>query len=282
MKPDQETASIYAYDDFRKFLKDAYVAMKKSDAACSARSFAAAAGFTNPGFLNDVIKGRRTLSKEARRKCAAIFRLSESETEYFDTLVEYGQAKKETKRQEWYKKILSRRNRSAFTKINPALSKYYQNFLYPLIYNALMACDFRGDCEMLSDFLYPPVPAAQVQSTIDDLCAWGLVIRQPSGRYTVTQRFVEPPATLMEQVRQLNRDWILHAAEALMRLPGDKRHMSTMVLSVTPEACKTIGQKIEQFRQEIWDIVKQDGSEPSCVMQLNLQYFPRSKAKERP
>jgi uncharacterized protein (TIGR02147 family) len=281
MTPDQEKISIYAYDDFRVFLKDRYEAMKKSDPGCSARNFAAAAGFSNPGFLNDVIKGRRTLSKEARRKCAAVFHLSDSETEYFDVLVEYGQAKKTLQRQELYKKVLARRNRSAFTKLNPALSKYYQDFRYPLIYNALMACDFRGDYEMLSNFIYPPVPAGQLKGYIDDLCAWGLVIRQPSGRYTVTQRFIEPPATLMEQLRQLNRDWILHAAEALMKLPGDKRHMSTMLLSVTPEACRTIAQKVEQFRQEIWNIVQEDANEPSCVMQLNMQYFPRSKAKER-
>jgi uncharacterized protein (TIGR02147 family) len=132
---------------------------------------------------------------------------------------------------------------------------------------------------MLSKFIYPTIPASQLKTYIDDLCAWGIVIKQPSGRYTVTHRFFEPPATLMEQVRQLNREWILHAAEALMVLPAEKRHMSTMLLSVTPEACKTIARKVEQFRQEIWNIVQQDADEPSCVMQLNMQYFPRSKTR---
>ena len=200
MNPIHDKTSIYAYDDFRAFLKDRYEALKLSDPTCSARSFAALAGFTNPGFLNDVIKGRRTLSKEARSKCSAVFRLSDSEAEYFEALVEYGQAKKESKRQELFKKILARRNHSAFAKINPALSKYYQDFRYPLIRNALMACDFRGDYEMLSNFIYPTIPAGQLKTYIDNLYAWGLVIKQPSGRYTVTQRFIEPPATLMEQV----------------------------------------------------------------------------------
>jgi uncharacterized protein (TIGR02147 family) len=279
MKTDQEKTSIYAYDNFRTFLKDRHEAMKQANPDCSARGFALAAGFANPGFFNDVVKARRTLSKDARKKLAAVFHLSDSEAEYFDALVEYGQAKKEPRRQELYKKILGRRNRSAFTKINPALSKYYQDYRYSLVYNALMASDFRGDYDALSEFIYPPLPPAMVKACIDDLCSWGLVIRQQSGRYTVTQRFVEPPATLMEQVRQLNREWILHAAEALMKLPADKRHMSTMLLSVTPEACKTIAQKVEQFRQEVWKIVEEDTNEPSCVMQLNMQYFPRSKKK---
>ena len=65
-----------------------------------------------------------------------------------------------------------------------------------------MSCDFRGDFDGLSDFIYPSIPAADIKDRLDDLLTWGLVIRRESGRYTVTQRFVEPPATLMEQVKQ--------------------------------------------------------------------------------
>lgn len=277
-----KAVNIYAYDDFRLYLNDRYEALKQSDPDCSARNFARKAGFSNPGFFNDVIKGRRTLSKDARGKLSAVFGLADSEAEFFDLLVDYGQSKKEQERQESYKKMLSRRNRSAFVKLNPALARYYQDFRYPLIYNALMCLDFRGDFDRLSDFIYPSIPAAEIKELLDDLVEWGLVIRQESGRYTVTQRYVEPPATLMEQVRQLNRQWILHAAEALMKLPSEKRHMSTMLLSATPSACKKIAEKIEQFRQEVWDIVRDEPDDPSCIMQLNLQYFPRSRKKERP
>ena len=283
MKPlaRDEAINIYAYDDFRLFLNDRYEALKRSDPDCSARNFARKAGFSNPGFLNDVIKGRRTLSKEACRKLSAAFSLADYEAEFFDLLVGYGQAKKDALRQELYKKILSRRNRSAFVKLHPALSRYYQDFRYPLIYNALMSCDFRGDFDGLSDFIYPSIPAADIKDRLDDLLTWGLVIRRESGRYTVTQRFVEPPATLMEQVKQLNREWILQAAEALMKLPSEKRHMSTMLLSTTPAACRKIAEKIEQFRQEVWKIVRDEPNDPSCIMQHNLQYFPWSRKKER-
>lgn len=68
MKEKKEKISIYKYDDFRMFLKDKYEEMKQIDPSCSARNFARKAGFTNPGFLNDVIKGRRNLSLEARKK----------------------------------------------------------------------------------------------------------------------------------------------------------------------------------------------------------------------
>jgi len=94
-------------------------------------------------------------------------------------------------------KILSRRNRSAFVKLHPALSRYYQEFSLSLIYNALMSYDFKGDFDGLSDFIYPSIPAADIKDRLDDLLTWGLVHPRESGRYTctVTKRFVEPPAT---------------------------------------------------------------------------------------
>lgn len=278
MKDKKEKIFIYKYDDFRLFIKDKYEEIRQIDPECStARKFAHKAGFTNPGFINDVVKGKRNLSIEARKKLEKIFRLNESEVEFFKLLVEYGRSKKEEEKDKIYKKIVARRNRSAFTKLNPAISKYYQDYRYSLIYNALMSYDFRGDYNALSDFIYPPISPSILREYIEELCSWGMVIKQRSGRYTVTQRFIEPPETLREQIKQLNREWILHAADLLMKLPSDRRHVSTMLLSISPETAKKIAEKIEEFRDEIWRLVQNEPNNPSCIMQLNLQYLPRSK-----
>ncbi len=143
-----------------------------------------------------------------------------------------------------------------------------------------MALDFRGDYDQLSNFLFPPIPAGQLSKCVDDLCEWGLVVRDEHGRYRVTRRFIEPPPTLREHVRRLNREWIIQAADALMRLPPETRHMSTMMISVSATTCRKISGKIDQFRDEVWKLVADDAEDPSCVMQLNLQYFPRSRKRE--
>jgi uncharacterized protein (TIGR02147 family) len=278
----KSAVDIYAYDDFRLFLKDRYEAWRREDPEGSARGFARKAGFSNPGFLNDVIKARRTLSPDSSAKIIAVFGLGEREAEYFDLLVKYSRTSKEAVRQELYRKILFRRNRSGFARLNPAQSRYFQDYRYALVYNALMAIDFRGDYDQLSNFLFPPIPPAQLTRCIADLCEWGLVVRDDHARYRVTQRFIEPPPTLKENVRQLNREWIVQAADALMRLPPETRHMSTMMVSVSASTCKAISRKIEQFREELWQMVADETEEPSCVMQLNLQYFPRSRKRETP
>ena len=102
--------NIYEYDDFRLYLKDRYQEKCANDPTYSYRKFAVEATFTNPGFLNDIIKGRRKLSNEAIEKMIKVFHLSEIEAEFFRLLVAYRQTKDEERQQELYRRILFRRH----------------------------------------------------------------------------------------------------------------------------------------------------------------------------
>jgi uncharacterized protein (TIGR02147 family) len=272
--------NIYSYDDYRLYLKDRYDSIVADDPSLSCRKFAKIAGFSNPGFLNDVIKGRRKLSRHAVEQIISAFKLSLVEGEFFRLIVRYGRLKKDDERQELYKKIILRRNHSSFVRLNPALGKYYQDYRYPLVRTALMAMDFRGDYNALASFIHPPLAPSNLAKYVEDLCAWNLVERKSNGRYVVTEKFIEPSSTLSEQVRQINREWIVQSIDALNKLPTEKRHISTMLLSISVETCKEIASRIEQFRDEIWKMVEKDAHEPSCIMQFNVQYFPRSKKGE--
>lgn len=273
--------NIYEYDDFRLYLKHRYEQRCKEEPSYTYRKFAAQASFSNPGFLGDVIKGRRKLSREAVEKMVRVFDLSEIESDFFRLLVAYRQSKKEQERQELYRKIIFRRNRSNFARLNPIQSRYYQDFRYALIRTALMAIDFSGDYDMLGRFTVPAIPAVRVKKIIRDLCDWGMVRQQTDGRYTVTDLVVEPPETLRDQVKQINREWIIQTIEPLLKLPPEKRHISSMLLSVGPTTRKKIRERIESFREELWELVNEDTEEADSVMLLNIQYVPKSRRTER-
>lgn len=272
--------NIYRYDDFRLFLKDSFQARKELDAEYSYRKFARDAGISNPGYLLDVIVGKRTLSEAAFAKTVKAFELDEAASEFFKLLVDFGQTKKEAKRQEIYQEILYRRNRSRFARLSPKLVKYYQDFHYPLVRCAIEAFDFRGDYDTLGGAFDPPIAPAALKKYVRDLCEWDLVRQSPEGRYTVTESFVEPPATMAALVRRLNREWILQAADAPFRYPAEERHVSTMLLMVGEATRKVLRDKIETFRQEVLQIVEKDKASASGIMQLSLQYFPKTKKRK--
>lgn len=271
---------IYRYDDFRLFLADCYKDKKARDPDCSHRAFAREAGFANPGFFNEVIKGRRKLSKAATAKMIKAFGLSPTEAVYFGLLVQYGQKRDEQKRAEVYKNILSRRNRSSFTRLNPLLAKYYQDYRYPLVRCAIEASEFKGDYGRLAEFIDPPLQTALVIKIVRDLCEWGLVQQQSDGRYVLTQKLIEPPDTLRHLVRELNGEWIKHAYIALRRLPPDKRDISSLLVTISDDNYQLIQKKINELRDEIFSIARDD-TNPQKVMQLNIQLFPRSRNNER-
>jgi uncharacterized protein (TIGR02147 family) len=270
---------IYRFDDFRLYLKQRFDAMQTADSSITQRTFAGKAGFSNPGYFNDIIKGRRKISKAALEKLVAVFSMDPAEEDFFKLLVSYGQTKTAEDKQNMYHKIISRRNRSSFSRVNPAMTRYYQDYRYPLIRNALMAIECTGNFEDFSRCIYPPLPSTIVKKIVLDLCDWGLAQKDATGRYAVTEKFIEPAPTLKEQIRQINREWISHGIDALMKLPPEKRHISSRLISVSAISAKRITEKIEKLRDEIWQMVKDDSETPSCVMQLNIQYFPRTVAK---
>lgn len=273
--------NIYEYDDFRLYLKERYEAKCSEEPGYSYRKFAAHAGFSNPGFLNDVIKGRRKLSRDATEKMISVFNLSEIEADFFRLLVAYRQSKKAEEQQHLYKKIVFRRNRSSFTRVDPKRSKYYQDFRYPLIRTALMSMTFSGDYEALGRFTVPQIPSTQVKKFIRDLCDWGIVRQRNDGVYVVVDKTVEPPLKMRDLVKQIHREWIVQTLEPLMKLTPEKRHISSMLLSVSEPVKRKITEKIEAFREEIWRMVNEDENEADSVMLLNIQYVPKSKKVRR-
>jgi uncharacterized protein (TIGR02147 family) len=269
---------IYQHEDYRQYLKDRFD-QESSSADFSWRKFAHEAGISNPGYLNDVIKGRRKLSRQAAAKVIRYFSLLPHEAEFFNLLVAFAQARKISDKDRIYKKIVSRRSRSSFAQMNPELIKYYQDYRYPLVRCALMAMDYNGKPAHIAKFCRPPLPVSVVQRIIRDLCSWDLVKIDKSGKYSVTDKFITPSPKLSAQVRQMNRAWIRQAEEALETLGPEERHIASMLFCMSSPLRDEIRKRIESFRSEIWDLVKNDKQKADCLMLLNTQFVPKSKKR---
>ena len=163
-----KSPNVYQYDDFKAFLRDVFEFKKAGNPDYSYRKFARAAGIANPGYLLDVIIGKRSLSRNQAIKMAPVFDLNETETEFFLLLTQFCQSKKDLRRQELYQEMLSRRNRSRFARLSPSLVRYYQDYHYSLVRCAVDARDFRGDCDDLGKFLDPPLAPAVMRKYIQE------------------------------------------------------------------------------------------------------------------
>jgi len=269
---------IYAYDDFRKLLADLYVQFKELHPATSARSFAALAGFSNPGFFNDVVRGARKLSREAQAKLIAVFSFNAKQAEFFRLLVEYGQEKDPALRERVRDRLQARRSRSSFARLQPDKVRYYEDVAFPLVRSAVDAGAF-CDEDSLVAFLKGKLPATQVRQSLRLLLDWGLVRFDAKRVLVVADKFVEPAPTLGLQVRRLNRAWLREAEKALDEVDPSRRHISTMLLTVGAETHRKILERIQTFRADLFALAEAD-SAPDRVVQLSVCYFPHCGAED--
>jgi hypothetical protein len=79
---------VFGYEDYRLFLKDRFAEMQMLHPGFSQRGLARKAAIANPGFFNEVIKGRRRLSPAAAAKMAMGLDLTPEQAEFFYALVE--------------------------------------------------------------------------------------------------------------------------------------------------------------------------------------------------
>src|SRR5262245_65039952 len=87
-----ETVDVFAYLDYRAYLRDHYDARKGKGRGFSYRSFARRAGLKSPNYLKLVIEGERNLSAAMAERFAQTCGLSDDELRYFVDLVAFNQA----------------------------------------------------------------------------------------------------------------------------------------------------------------------------------------------
>src|SRR3954468_24344934 len=98
--------NLYAYLDYREFLKDYYQERKTASSVFSYKSFANKAGFKTKSFLKMVIIGKKNLSEESLQKVAKALKLDAKATSYFEDLVAFNQAKSLKLRNQLLEKLL--------------------------------------------------------------------------------------------------------------------------------------------------------------------------------
>jgi len=83
--------NLFEYTDYRQFLRDWFVLVKKSDSRFSYRYIARLAGFKSPNFFKLVSEGQRNLTIESAVKLAKAVKLTQVETDFFLLLMEFNQ-----------------------------------------------------------------------------------------------------------------------------------------------------------------------------------------------
>lgn len=165
-----QTPSIFAYTDFRAFLKDFYTHARVKNPRFSHRYISSRLGFASSGWFGDVLKGRANLGSATVVKLAALLELKDKEVDYLETLVLYNQSSTLEERNRHLRKLLSFKDQRV-NLIGREQLEFFSNWYYTVIRELLFFHNFTGNVEMLAKKLMPPIKPAQAKRCLISLAS---------------------------------------------------------------------------------------------------------------
>lgn len=281
MTPVAPKPDIFAYLDYRAFLKDAFEMRKARAPGLSYRSFAKHAGYSSPNFLQNVIQGERNLSSTYTIVTARAFKLNKQETEFFRDLVGYAQARSVDEKNLFYQKILANKRYATAKTLDKGQYEFFSHWYVPVVRELLThpACE---GAAWIAERIFPRIKTSQVESARDLLERLGLIRRdEASGRWQLSDPVITTAPEVSDlALRNYHMAAIQLAHDSLKVFGPSERDIRSVTIGLSRSAYVELKAKLEAVWKDVLDFAgTQENAE--AVYQVNLQMFPLTRDRKK-
>jgi len=279
---------IFAYTDYRAFLKDALQALKERDPKFSQRWVLQRLGLKSSGWLADMLAGRRNLSRPQASVFGQILALNAREELYFQTLVDYDQAKTLPEKNRCYEKILTF-HEIPKDLVDPDRFEYFSHWYIPAVREYLLIEPFKGDAEKLGKRMRPSITAKQATHAIEVLERLGMVKRFASGELRPSVEHVKKQSQFSAPVHYYRyiKAQIELGMGAMESIPKEERDVSAVTLTLSEEGFSAMREELKELRRRMIRLSEEENrkfwqgvdGDSRRVFQAVLQLFPVSATR---
>lgn len=271
---------IHDYLEYRTFLKDAFRIEKDAGRITGQRDIATFLGLKSSGHVSWILQGKRDLMPRLVPRMAQLLRLSPTETEYLELLVEHNDTDNSDDRRRAMGGI-SRSQVAGKLRITPGKVSYLSSWRNAAIRELVAIGNFRrDDAAKLGATLEPPATAQEVLDSLTILEELELVQRDQDGFFRRRDSILAAGVDSSPEAVRGFQDSILELSRrALREIPREEREISTITFSASPERFQKIRTRLKEMRQEILTLIRTD-PDPTTVYQLSIQAFPASAPLE--
>ena len=268
--------SIFAYNDYRQYLKDHFEDQKVRKPAFSHRFLLRKMGVTSSGFLANILSGRRHLPATHVSRLATALGLGKKGGRYFETLVAFNQAKKVGDKTALFQELVQQKP-AEFKLMDGLQLKLFSTWYYVAIRELVFFFPMREEYESLARKLVPPIRPAEARAAVQDLLEIDLLERD--GRGYLRQK--QMALSTGDEVRSVHaakyqRATMDLAKEAIDRVHHKDRDISTLTLTLSDRSFQAAVDEVRALRKRLLKLAV-DETAPDRVFQCNLQLFPLSR-----
>jgi uncharacterized protein (TIGR02147 family) len=278
-KIEEKMPDIYRYTDYRAFLRDYFKEQKAKKPSFGHVIFASKAGIKSTGFILHVMKGERNLTRPVALGIARAMGLTAAQTEYFEDLVSFGQAKLQSDKEYYLERIAAKRKGVKVEALDDQQYEFYSAWHHSVIRELITLVRKNNDPAALAKLLVPAITAKQAKESLELQTELGILKRTGSGRYRQKAPFVSGGGPVRSTaVVKFQKEMLEQAKGAWDRFTAEEATMHTTTLCMSGELVERIRQEIREFKERLMEIVGSEKKKPERVFHLNINLFPVTKS----
>ncbi len=274
---------IYRYSDYRAFLRDYFNEQKTTNPAFSHQFFARKANIKSSGFVLHVMKHERNVTRPVLLNIARAIGLDPAQTEYFEDLMAFDQARTQSDREFYLGRIAAKRKSVKAKPLDDRQHELYSAWYHPVIREAVTLSDDKDDPVTLSKLLVPPVTPKQIKDSLKLQKDLGVLTVDKRGKYYQAEPFISGGGPVRNTALvKYQKDMLEQAKAAWDRFTTDEITMHTVTLCMSEEMLGTIREEVRAFKNRLLELAGGERKSPERVYHLNINLFPMTKsAKEK-
>ena len=268
---------IFQFTHFRKYLDEYQVARVQTDPEFTRAGACALLGLPKTrSYYNDIVKGKK-LTGRMIPKFVEVLGLNKKEAKYFETMVNFDQAKTTTERNAFFDELI-KQHPDPHHILNEDAYEYYNHWYNSVLFTALDVMDVSDDLEPIQKRIFPKVSVGTLKRSLELLERIGFVRKNEDGFWKSSRDSVSSGAyNNSDLVRQYQLQCFELSKQALLADDENASDMGTFTFSVSDDAYKEIALEIQNLKAKVRKIITQDKKEATGVHQLNIHLFTNLK-----
>lgn len=269
---------IYSYSDYRLFLADYFSQEKARNPAFSHQYFARKANIKSSGFVLHVIKRERNITRPVLLNIARAIGLSGPETEYFEDLMAFDQAKTQSDREHYFARIAAKRKHVKAISLDDRQYQMYSSWYNPVIRELVTLTKNNHDPAFIAKQLIPSITPKQSKASLKLMEELGILQKTKNSTYQQTQKFLTAGGPVRNTALvKYQKEMLHHASDSWDRFSQDELTMHTVTLCMSEALVTTIKEEVRAFKNRILELVEHEQVKPERIYHLNINMFPVTK-----
>jgi uncharacterized protein (TIGR02147 family) len=261
-------------ENYRSYLKNILAKKITQHPSYSLRAFSRDLKLA-PGFLSDVLNGKKNISIKAALQIAESLKLSTKEAEYFRILVEIESAKKNEARIKMIKKLENlfpkRRPQSLSLDSFRTISEWH----HLAIIEVLELNGFEKTAVSIAKIL--KISKIDADTALDRLERLGLIQKTKDGQYIKkSENYLVSSEKANEALRAFHRQTLSKAIDAIGEQDNTEKFIGSETMAFDPADLEKVKEAAEVFFSTVLEISARSNNKKN-VYHLGIQFFKLSQ-----